>query len=203
MSLPLIIFGSLTFLVLFAIYYRFIKKRHNKYLVFSSVGDVNSVFTWLSDFDDKLFDLVVYYYGDKDPPAVNADKLVRRKGLKLENFHHFLSNNDISRYDAIWLADDDIVIDTNSINKLFELFSQYNLYLAQPSYTNDSFTPWRDVAVNDPGCILRYTNFVEVGVPVFSTKIIPKLFESFKGAGTGYGLDYIWPFLLGFPKDED
>ena len=51
--------------------------------------------------------------------------MVKRKGLKFDNFHHFLTHNDVSKYDAIWVVDDDIIIDTGSINQMFQIFSEY------------------------------------------------------------------------------
>jgi hypothetical protein len=181
--------------------YIFFRKKDVKYLVFSSVGDRNNVRYWTSDQVNKNFDLVLYYYGDEANPQFNADLVVHRKGLKFENFYHFLKNHDIEEYRAIWVVDDDIIIDTASINKMFEIFSQYNLLLAQPSFDEESHAP-HTVTRNKAGCILHYTNFVENGVALFSSKVIPIFKETFKDARTGFGIDYIWAFLLNFPTDK-
>ena len=145
--------------------------------------------------------MVIYYYGDNNRLDIDADLVIKRKGLKLENFYHFLTNNRIDQYKAIWLADDDIIIDTDSINQMFVIFDRYKLWLAQPSYDHESRISHPVTRVNDR-CILRYTNFVEVGVPIFSTGILHRLRESFSGASTGACLDYIWTDLLNYPKDK-
>jgi hypothetical protein len=150
--------------------------------------------------EKKEFDLVVYYYGDDPDVEIDADFIVKRKGLKFENFHHYLTHQDISQYDAIWVVDDDIVLDTGSINKMFKLFVEYELKLAQPSFSKGSKTPWK-VTKNDPECVIRYTNFVENGAVIFSNDVVPLLKETFKEAVTGFGVDFIWPSLLGFPAD--
>lgn len=195
---------ALIALVIFAIsifIHLYHKKQRTKYLVFSSVGDRNNIQSWTSGPDKKNFDLVVYYFGEQDDPEFDADLLVKRKGLKFENFYHFLNNNDINQYESIWVADDDIIMDTASINKMFSLFSKYKLWLAQPSFSEGSRISW-DITRSNPDCILRYTNFVENGVTIYSRKILPKLLKTFKDARTGFGVDLIWPTLLGHPKDK-
>lgn len=83
-------------LVLTSIFiYLYYKNRKPRYLVFSSVGDRNNVKSWISNPGKKNFDLVIYYFGEKESPVFNADLLVTRKGLKFENFYHFLTHNDL------------------------------------------------------------------------------------------------------------
>lgn len=45
----------------------------------------------------------------------------------------------ISKYDAVWFPDDDLLVDTNSICKMFDLFSAFDLSLAQPALSMDSY----------------------------------------------------------------
>ena len=103
------------------------RRRHRaKYLVFSSAGDRHNIETWVACSSERNFDLVIYYYGDNDCPAVEADLIVKRKGLKFENFSHFLEHNDIGQYRSIWVVDDDIIMDTSSINQMFRIFHEYD-----------------------------------------------------------------------------
>lgn len=190
-----------TLIAVFIITALYKKKYKKKYLIFSSAGDRNNVHTWISGTDKKNFDLVIYYFGDKIEPVFDADIIIKRKGLKFDNFHHFLNHNDISQYDAIWVVDDDIIMDTSSINTMFFLFTKYKLWLAQPSFSEESMTSW-DITRCNPDYILRFTNFVENGVTVYSKKIIPQLDKTFKDAKTGFGVDLIWPHLLSYPKDK-
>lgn len=181
-------------------------KRHfiltpNKYLVFTSAGDRNNIDSWTSVPHKKNFDLVVYYYGENDTPDIKADLIIKRKGFKLDNFHHFITHYDIGKYESIWVVDDDIILNTGQIRLMFNLFTEYELWLAQPSFHTESVIS-HPITIHHPEYVLRYTNFVEVGVPIFSTKIIPVLKDTFKAAKSGYGIDFIWTSLLGFPKDK-
>ena len=174
--------------------------RRSKNLVFSSVGDQNNVKSWLSAPERKEFDLAIHYFGEQEP-ALDADYLVRRPGLKFPNFHEFVSAGGLQGYDAVWVADDDIIMDTESINQLFRIFSDHGLLMAQPSFDARSRRPWPHTFTN-PEFVLRHTNFVENGVVLFSTAIIEQFLTTFRDAGTGFGVDFIWPSLLGFPRDR-
>jgi hypothetical protein len=159
------------------------------------------VHTWVSNPREKNFKLVIYYYGEKDIPDFSADLVIKRKGLKFENFHHFLQTHNINNYDSIWVVDDDIIMNTRSINRMFEIFKQYNLWIAQPSFDKQSIAN-HDVIKNNPECILRYTNFIENGVALFSTSILPRLKNSFRDARTGFGAEFVWNHILNYPKDK-
>ena len=197
-NITLLIIATLTALLLIIFY---INRHKKKYLIFSSVGDRNNVQTWISGPSKKNFDLIIYYYGNKEKPIFDANLLVKRKGLKFDNFHHFLAHNNTSKYDAIWVVDDDIIMDTASINRMFQIFLEYKLRLAQPSFDKDSLVP-HAVTRNNPNCILRYTNFVENNVAIFSSDVIPLLKNSFKDARTGFGVDFVWPAILNYPTNE-
>ena len=54
------------------------------------------------------------------------------------NFSHFIKNNDLSGYDAIFVVDDDIIMNSKDINKMFNTFMKYKLKLAQPSFDEKS-----------------------------------------------------------------
>jgi hypothetical protein len=193
--------SSLMLLALIVIEYLYHRNKSPKNLVFSSVGDINNADSWISHPEKKNFDLVVYYYGNKEKPEIKADLVIKRKGLKFENFYHYLNTHNINNYESVWVVDDDIIMDTLSINKMFNIFKQYKLWIAQPSFDKNSIAN-HAVIKNNPGCILRYTNFIENGVAVISTQIIPLLINSFRDARTGFGAEYVWNHILNYPKDK-
>ena len=174
----------------------FAKKKD--YLLFSSVGDRESakkaISMWLED-SDRNYDTVFYYY-KKLPENCPADYCEYKKGFKFENFADYASKNDISRYKAIWIVDDDIQIRTKDINKMFEIFNEYKLDLGMPSLSKGSYTWWKDVLIQKPGNILHYTNFIENGIAIFSKKGLKICLPTFYNAKTGWGLDFIWSKLL-------
>ena len=171
-----------------------------KYLLFSSVDSRRSAHSSWLDAPGRAFDVVLYAYGGESLEGV-ADLFVKNKGYKFQNFHVFSGICDVSRYSAVWVVDDDIEMGTADINKMFDLFVMHDLYLAQPSYDSGSYTIW-DMAVVDERYRLRYTNFVENGVTVFSGNALKKCLPVMKDIETGCGSDYIFPFLLDFPKNK-
>ena len=178
----------------------YLSKQRN-YLLFSSVGDRESskkaVNMWLEN-SDRNFDTVFYYYKSL-PKSCKADHCEYKKGFKFENFVHYASKNDLSKYKAIWIVDDDIQMRTKDINKMFEIFKKYKLDLGMPAFSKNSkpHQPLRDtVLFEKKGHILHYTNFVEVGASIFSQKGLKKCIPTFHNAKTGYSVDYIWSYLL-------
>lgn len=175
----------------------------NRFLVFSSVGHKNNVRHWTSGKVKRNFDLVFYYYEEDEPPTFEADMVVKRKGFKFDNFAHFLDHNDVSNYEAIWLLDDDMIIDKRSINKLFKAFIKHDLWLAQPSINQGQKNIPFPFQRHDPTCILKYTNFVEVNAAVIRTDKMGLIAQTFRDSrNCGFGLDFIWVKLLGFPEDK-
>jgi hypothetical protein len=181
------------------------EKPRKRNLVFASVGEssVHNSF-WLQEKEIKDFDLALYYYGNEpDKYKANADYYKKRKGSKWQNLSHFcwFHKKEISDYDAIFVLDDDIRINTEHINQTFAILHRYDLWLCQPAYSEDSDTVW-PIAKKQNGNVLRYVNFVECGVMMFSKYAFQKCLPIFFNAITGFKLDNIVPFVLGLPKNK-
>lgn len=85
----------------------------------------------------------------------------------------------MSRYDYVWLPDDDIAARSADIDAIFDAMRHYELDIAQPSLTRDSyFTHF--VLMSCPGFVLRYTNFVEIMVPCVKVGLLRTVLEDFK-----------------------
>jgi hypothetical protein len=172
-------------------------------LVIAPAGDKSLHKKWLTG--KPNFELVLLYYGDnlevaksytKDTPHVYASK-----GFKWWLIKSFIEDNleFISKFEYIWFPDDDITIDTEDVNKLFQIAKEYNLYLCQPSqigYVSHQIT------LPQENSLLRYTNFVEVLAPLMNLETVLKLKETFDANYSSWGLDGIWPYLLGHPKNQ-
>ena len=167
-------------------------KQKRKFLLFSSIGKrdtrIQAIDLWKKD-KNRNFDIALYYY-DKPPTKHCLDYCIYRKGTKFNNFYHFMSNHEISNYEAIWIVDDDIKMETDQINRMFDIFKEHNLDLAQPSYTENSLISHPMTKV-DRNCKLRICNFVEVGAFLCSQKMINKCKDVFKTSISACGLDYI------------
>jgi len=118
---------------------------------------------------------------------------------KIQKFvliNRLLASVDMDQYRYVLVTDDDIELPDGFLDRYLACQEMYDLALAQPARTHDSFVDHRFVS-QLLGVAARRTRFVEIG-PVFSIRhdafstLIP--FE--EGAPMGWGLDFIWPLLL-------
>lgn len=173
-----------------------------KYLVISAVGNESLHTEWIAGSPE--FDLCLLYYGDDDVIAdryaTHTPNFHRAKGMKYHLLQSFIDNNldFITRYKYIWLPDNDVSIHTDDINRLFHVADETGLLLCQPAMTGYISHP-----VTQPtSAFLRYTNFVEVLAPLMSLDTLLTLKNTFRINYSGWGYDYLWPYLLGYPKDK-
>ena len=106
------------------------------WLVFTSAGDRSNVAQWIGG--SRLFDVCVVYYGDEAEPACAraADKFIRRKGGEFPNLKAaaLAEPSYFAAREAVLVMDDDLEIDCNAINTLFELRKRLDAWVLQPAY---------------------------------------------------------------------
>jgi hypothetical protein len=170
-------------------------------LIISPVGDNSLHSNWIH----KDFDLVLIYYGDNNDTAQSYTNhtpyVYTAKGEKYHLLKSFIQDNVefISKYDYIWLPDDDVDISPENINKLFNIAKEYNLFIAQPAMNGYVS---HEITKPIPNSLLRYTNFVEVLAPLFNTETLLKVYNTFDLNYSSWGYDYLWPHLLGYPQNS-
>ena len=176
-------------------------------LVFTSAGDNTQFYNhWLGE--HRNYDVWCVYYGKNDENYNMyeglVDKIWKRKGSKFQNFHYIYTNYKdlLDKYDRFFIVDDDIVINTNDINNLFNISIKYDLWVCQPSFTEDSkiSQPYLNKVIL--GNYLRYVNFIEVGVPVFSKEALYKFMEYYDPILIGWGIDLLYMWVLGLEKEN-
>jgi hypothetical protein len=170
--------------------------RQRRNLVVLRAGDGSLHREWIGG-AERDFDLFISYYGQVEGRhAEDADYYEVRRGPKwpciadLVDAHCAL----IEGYDACWFPDDDLSVDTATLNRMFAFFRAYRLCLAQPALTPDSFHTWNTLLL-DPECHLRFTGFVEVMAPLFSREALRVCAPTFRQSRSGWGLDWVWPTL--------
>ena len=180
-------------------------QKHN--LIFTSAGDNTQFYNhWLGE--NRNYDVWCVYYGNNDETYNMyeglVDKIWKRKGSKFQNFHHIYTNYKelLDKYDRFFIVDDDIVISTNDINNLFDISIKYDLWVCQPSFTEDSkiSSPFFNKVIL--GNYLRYVNFIEVGVPVFSKEALYKFMAYYDPILIGWGIDLLYMWVLGLEKEN-
>lgn len=174
-----------------------------KYLVYTSAGDNGNIHYWLQNFDgqtvEKNFDLWITYYGDqRNKYEEISDFYNMRKGAKFPNLLYVYQKwpDILAHYEAIFVMDDDIIIDSNGINLLFEVRKKYDLWLLQPAFDPIGKISHTITKVNR-SCFMRYTNFVENTCPLFRRDKLEGFMKIFDPVLTGWGIDLWYHFFLG------
>ena len=178
-------------------------------MLFTSAGDnTNFDDIWISE--EMNYDIYVIYYGDDNEIYEKYKSKVKfiekRKGSKFQNFLFFYNEYPeiISQYDYFFILDDDIIFNTNDINRMFSIANEYNLSICGPTYLNN-----KDKGTNGPGkdiCksgrLLTYTNFIEVGIPLFNKIAIDNLIKVLHPSLIGWGIDFLYIWANGIDEKE-
>lgn len=173
-------------------------KVEKRNAILSAVGDRSLHRHWVRDRSN--FDTYLVYYGDNPEPEGYPHYALRAKGYKYHLLKKLLEDRpELYRYNYLWLPDDDVHLDTASINRLFGTMAKYNLQLAQPSISGYYGV---EITLPQKGSILRYTNWVEIMCPCFSSDALKKCSQSFTENNTGWGIEMMWNKLLGHPRDK-
>jgi hypothetical protein len=94
-------------------------------LVIAPAGDKSLHYKWIEG--KPNFEMVLLYYGDDKDIAKSYTKhtphVYAAKGFKWWLIKSFVEDNIdwVSQFEYIWFPDDDIEINTEGINKLFEI----------------------------------------------------------------------------------
>ena len=144
------------------------------------------------------FDVVLSYFGNQLPYDLTHVQYVHYcKGSKWEGLNAFFQTNPSiwQAYDYIWLPDDDLSADVDTINQFLHIARQEQFDLAQPALTHNSY--WSFLITRQvQGLLYRLTNFVEVMAPLFHRDAFAQCVETFAENKSGFGLDFLWRTLL-------
>jgi hypothetical protein len=162
------------------------------------VGDDSRHPDWIDG--DADFDLALIYYGSENKKYVDDSTYYKQgTGYKWNLIADFIDTHPkiLKQYKRIWCPDDDIQANSYVINMLFRYFEYYDMNIAQPSLTKQSVYS-HEITLHREEVILRYTNFVEIMMPLFSIPAFRKVFHTFRESVTCWGCDWVWPKLLEF-----
>lgn len=169
----------------------------SQYLLFTSAGDHSNIHHWLQG--SRNFDLWVSYYGnEKNKYEDISDYHIEKKGGKFPALHYVYQHwkDILDNYQAIFIMDDDIIIDASAISRLFKIRKKYDLWLLQPAFTKKGKYTHKVTVVN-PTTFLRYTNFVEVTCPLFKKEKLDEFMKVYDPILIGWGVDWWFMDVLG------
>ena len=167
-----------------------------KNLIVVRAGDNSLHPRWLGTNAQRNFDLLVSYYGATLGRFEGECDLYHAMAGPRWPAHHAICTQHLDRllsYDRIAFVCDDVDARPEAWTRLFELCARYQLDLAQPAILG-----YRSYAITEPqqGVLLRYTNFVEIMCPVFSSRALERVRSTFGESVSGWGLDFLWSRLL-------
>ena len=169
----------------------------NECCVIAAVGKVSLHREWINK--RAKFDLHLIVY-DNSYEIFKSDTpfITQSEGYKFKLVYDYLINNPhfIDQYKYFYVPDDDILIDTNNIHKLFWYMEQYKLAIAQPAIAN-SYCSHSHI-LKRPNSKIRCTNFVEIMQPCFSRDALKKVQFTFNESKSGWGIDFHWGEILDY-----
>ena len=124
----------------------------------------------------------------------------------VQNFYHIYQNKraKLENYDRFFILDDDIIFDTQDINNMFDISKKYNLDICSPTFKTDGSSKIsHSITKQQNGNLLRYTNFLEVNVPLFSKDALHKFMKYYDPILIGWGIDYLYIWALGKDKKKN
>jgi hypothetical protein len=177
-------------------------RRRN--LVLIGAGEHSLHHRWPQDGGDggRNWDLGIIFYGDAAnyPPAGAHECAIHLPGTgKFAALHAVLHEGSaLWQYERIFLPDDDLLMSWRDITRLFAICERHGLLLAQPALTAQSFVA-HGMTRQREGSVLRFVRFVEGMAPVFTGQALRLVLPTFTLTHSGWGIDHIWPKLLGEP----
>lgn len=132
----------------------------------------------MESFQDASWDLAVIYTGNQTQfTCHDCVHIELNKGAKWLLVYGFTQSvawqTDYQyRYQTVYVPDDDILQTGGIVNSIFDIHQRHGLLVSQPVLCSwmESHTASSDM-VKKSTTVLRYTNFVEIMVPVFSMTV--------------------------------
>jgi hypothetical protein len=176
-----------------------IKEERMRNLVVVRAGPKSLHRNWTDS--QRSWKLAISSFGADDPYAFpEADYFHYFKGGKWDGIHAFFYAHPglLDEFDQFWFPDDDIECNSSNIEAFFNLAEKYELELAQPSLTKNSYFT-HAITLNVPFSTVRYTNFVELMVPLLNREMLKKSLPLFELSRSGWGIDNIWARMTSDP----
>lgn len=181
----------------------------NRNLVAAPCGNSSTLFAtdWLRSAAEKNFDVcLLFYHADIKNPAIykGIEHFYHLEDFKFKMLHNLFTSKApelLNEYDYFYFIDDDIAMDTADINRMFELSRTFNMSITQASLSHDSYCSW-PIFKNKPNCMMRFMGQVEVMAPLFSQEALCQCLVSFNENKSSWGLDSVWPKILGYPLNK-
>ncbi|MFC4170198.1 hypothetical protein [Teichococcus aestuarii] len=172
-----------------------------KNLILARVGKNSLHRCWIDQGKPRDWDLYLCPFQEISPQT-DLDCIVGHviPGPKWTGLRQLLNDwNGWREYDHIWLPDDDILATQDTITAMFDAARALQFQLFAPGLHEGSHYA-HYIGMRNQSFFARRVGFVEIMVPGFSRAALEKLLPTFdlSTTGWGWGLDSLWPKLLGY-----
>lgn len=172
-------------------------------LAVARAGDESTHETWSAGRAGRFALLAGSYASDPVKWRDGSDFHHHEKGLKYQWFYSYLKTNPwVFDFDAVWLVDDDIAMDSDSVADMFDIFHERDLWIAQPSIRapgQGSHQCGFPILTTVRGSLLRHLDSIEEQAPIFSKEALKRIWKSFGANQSGWGLRLLWKHELKAP----
>ena len=138
------------------------------------------------------YDVLLNYYreGEANP---SADTVVFQAATKTTAIRRLLETRPelLLRYEAALYLDDDVEIDGQGIETLFDAFAAAKLDLAQPALSADSLTAWPFLKKPTAGNGIVRVSSIEIMAPLISRRALERAGWAFAETVSGWGTDLL------------
>ncbi len=173
-----------------------------KNLVIVRAGDNSLHEGWLEG--ERNWDVIVSCFGES-PQKWQRDDIVHLvyAGGKFDGIYDaFQQQPDLlDKYDYIMMADDDFLMTTSDINRLFDVMREHHLQIGHPSFSYQSYGLYFP-AYHNPNFQLRFINFVENGVTCLHRSVWQQILPLYKNNPLGHYIDNFWARLTEVPARQ-
>ena len=124
----------------------------------------------LTRLGSEKYDFLLFVWDDNaklSHDVFKKAKIIREKGCKFQFAKKYITEEVAHRYEHIFLWDDDVDVEDFSFENFLDIFRRNRLELAQPALSDNSFYSF-DITKRVPAHTGRFTDFVEIMVPVFT-----------------------------------
>jgi hypothetical protein len=173
----------------------------NKALIVTRIGHKSLHENWLNE--SREFDVAFSCYDtNRNEISGHGIDFEYRPGFKVAGFDGFLKDREAlwKQYEHVCFLDEDLLADTEVLNRMFRLCRKHNLKIAQPALTQDSHFTFGGL-LQQPKWLLRHVNYIEMMCPIFRRDVLEVVGPLYS---TGYesGIDLIWCNLVAeSPRD--
>ncbi len=157
----------------------------------------------ISSFGTDGVDYLIFAYDDTEfpEPIFKSCTFIRESGLKWQFAKKYLTEAFCQAYDFIMIWDDDIDVSGFSLKNYLSIIRRNQLQLSQPALSRNSAYSHSITLKTEGSKIGRFTDFVEIMVPIFDPKAWQRYRSMITAASTwGWGMDNSAKSHCGFSR---